>query len=330
MDKNYPIISVVIPCYKAEKYITRAVRSVLEQKDVYVQLIVVEDGKFDNAEAVLAQYMPQIEFISLEKNRGACYARNMGLTRAKADFVMFLDADDYIEGPLLRSLFNALANGDASVAFGEMRLNWENSKKVKIYKPIKDKDSISVIIRWISGMSGPNPSSILWRKSEVIRIGGWNESYSKNQDGEIIVRAMFNGCSVVCGDKGFGVAWQHNNERVSNGIDDRAFESLKMFELYIENEFVKKKLNTKRHIIALNVYRINTARRAYSYHKDEYGKYFEKNWIKSEFNWISFSFIGLKYSDRLKKYFLYNLFFRFAGIKRVNIIISYIKKLANK
>jgi glycosyltransferase involved in cell wall biosynthesis len=331
MDKKYPLISVVIPCYKAEKYVARAVCSVLEQEEINVQIIVVEDGKFDNTETVLAQYIPKIEFVSLEKNRGACYARNVGLARAKADYVMFLDADDFIEGYLLRSLFNALESSGDSVAFGVTVSKFEKSDKIKVYyKPIKDENPMAVVRRWISGKSGPTPCAIMWRKNEVLRIGGWNESYSKSQDGEIIIRAMFNCCTVAYATEGIGVYWQHDNERLSNGADDRSFQCLMMLESYIENEFIKKGLNIRCFISALNAYRIKIARRAYLFHKDEYGKYFERKWIESDMNWISYDFIGLNYGESLKRYFLYNIFFRFVGIKRMNIIILYLKRILQR
>ena len=91
-------ISVIIPAYNAAGTICRAVDSVLNQRGAELQVIVVDDGSKDNLPIVLEKYGDAIKLISIE-NGGVANARNVGLSNADGDFVMFLDADDeYAEG----------------------------------------------------------------------------------------------------------------------------------------------------------------------------------------------------------------------------------------
>lgn len=92
-------ISVVIPAYKAEKTIERALKSVLKQKEVD-EIIVVEDGGQDETLALcqaLAKEYPKIKVLQHEggANLGPSATRNKGIAAAKNDWIAFLDADDY-------------------------------------------------------------------------------------------------------------------------------------------------------------------------------------------------------------------------------------------
>ena len=88
-------LSVIIPMYNASKYIIEAVNSLLRQKDVSIEVIIVDDGSTDNSLEKLQQYGNRL-VISKKENGGAASARNMGLLKAQGEFIMFLDADDYI------------------------------------------------------------------------------------------------------------------------------------------------------------------------------------------------------------------------------------------
>jgi len=85
--------SVVIPVYNGEKFIARAIDSVLAQTMPAFEIIVVNDGSRDGTAEVLAAYGDRIRVISIP-NGGVANARNMGIKAVRGDFVAFLDADD--------------------------------------------------------------------------------------------------------------------------------------------------------------------------------------------------------------------------------------------
>jgi glycosyltransferase involved in cell wall biosynthesis len=86
-------ISVVIPAYNAEKYITRSIESVLAQTRPADEIIVVDDGSSDNTAEVVRSFGDKVILIEQE-NSGASVARNTGIEAAKSEWIAFLDADD--------------------------------------------------------------------------------------------------------------------------------------------------------------------------------------------------------------------------------------------
>ncbi|MCF7954578.1 MAG: glycosyltransferase family 2 protein [Phycisphaerae bacterium] len=86
-------ISIVIPAYNAEKYITRAIESVLAQTRQPNEIIVVDDGSTDNTVEVVRSFGDKVILIKQE-NSGPGIARNTGIKAAKSEWIAFLDADD--------------------------------------------------------------------------------------------------------------------------------------------------------------------------------------------------------------------------------------------
>ena len=89
-------VSVIIPAYRAAATIGRAVRSVLAQTTPAAEILVVDDGSPDDLASALAEFGERVTLIR-KPNGGAASARNLGIERAKGDFIAFLDADDYWE-----------------------------------------------------------------------------------------------------------------------------------------------------------------------------------------------------------------------------------------
>ena len=87
-------ISVVIPLYNKGKYIVRALSSIHQQAHLVDEVIVVDDGSSDNGADIIKSKFPNVILIE-QKNQGVSIARNTGISRAKNEFIAFLDADDY-------------------------------------------------------------------------------------------------------------------------------------------------------------------------------------------------------------------------------------------
>lgn len=94
LTRSTPLISAVIPVYNCERYIGRAVESVLGQTYQNIECIVVDDGSTDGTVAALAPFSERIRLIR-QKNSGASSARNTGIEAANGEFIAFLDSDDY-------------------------------------------------------------------------------------------------------------------------------------------------------------------------------------------------------------------------------------------
>lgn len=88
-------LSVIIPVYNAADYINQAIDSVLNQQGVFVEVIVVNDGSTDHTLSQLTSYGENVSIYTIPHS-GPSEARNFGLRKAKGQYVMFLDADDYL------------------------------------------------------------------------------------------------------------------------------------------------------------------------------------------------------------------------------------------
>lgn len=125
MDKNVPLVSIVMPCFNAEHHLALSVGSVQAQTFRSWELIAVDDGSTDATGELLANFAAEdgrIQKVS-QPNQGVSAARNHGLTLARSAYVAFLDADDTWSVALLEKLVAAMQGcPDAVLAY----CGWQN------------------------------------------------------------------------------------------------------------------------------------------------------------------------------------------------------------
>jgi len=117
-QRAQPWLSVIIPCYNQGRFLAAAIESVLNQRSGAVEVIVVNDGSSDGTAEVAARYAGRIRYL-YQPNAGLSAARNTGLLEARGEFVLVLDADDYLYPDTL-TMHAAVAarNLDADVFHG--------------------------------------------------------------------------------------------------------------------------------------------------------------------------------------------------------------------
>ena len=98
MNEN-PLISIVMPAYNVEKYIGNAIESVIRQSYNNWELVICNDASSDNTESVITTYDDnRIKYIRLSINSGSAFhPREKAFYRSSGDWILNLDADDYIE-----------------------------------------------------------------------------------------------------------------------------------------------------------------------------------------------------------------------------------------
>lgn len=94
MDK--PLVSVIIPCYNSEKYIKKAIQSVIDQDYSNIEIIVVDDCSRDETYSIVKSInSDKLKILRNKVNQGVSYSRNLGISIAKGEWIAFLDSDDY-------------------------------------------------------------------------------------------------------------------------------------------------------------------------------------------------------------------------------------------
>ena len=102
------LVSIIVPVYNSSKYLIRAVDSILSQTYSYFELLLVDDGSFDGSEFICDSYAKKDKRVIVYhlSNNGPSAARNYGLTKAKGEYICFVDSDDYIENDYLDKLMS--------------------------------------------------------------------------------------------------------------------------------------------------------------------------------------------------------------------------------
>lgn len=110
-------ISVIIPVYNTEKYLTTCVNSILQQEKVSLEIILVDDGSTDSSAYICDDFAKKHDNISVIhiNNSGPATAKNTGLRLAKGDYISFTDSDDELEPTMFYEMINAGRKYDSEI-----------------------------------------------------------------------------------------------------------------------------------------------------------------------------------------------------------------------
>ena len=120
------MISVIMPTYNRAYVIDRAILSVLKQTYRDYELIIVDDGSDDNTSTKVQRFEDErIIYIKLENNRGASFARNVGIKKANGEYITFLDSDNEWRPNYLENRYKSIEINNSDFVFGPTILHKE-------------------------------------------------------------------------------------------------------------------------------------------------------------------------------------------------------------
>nr|WP_288248025.1 glycosyltransferase [uncultured Romboutsia sp.] len=113
-----PKVSIIVPIYNSEKYMSKCIESILNQTLSEIEIILVNDGSTDNSRKIIENYAKKDNRIKVihQQNSGPSVARNKGIRIAKGKYIGFVDSDDYIEPNMYEELYNNANNKNIEVA----------------------------------------------------------------------------------------------------------------------------------------------------------------------------------------------------------------------
>lgn len=119
-------VSIIIPCFNAEKTIIRTLKSIESQSMGNYQVVMIDDGSTDNTEKIIKKYIKdKNDYLYIkQKNSGVSAARNRGLEKAKGKYISFLDADDVYHPKFLEILCNEIENNSVDIVCSKYK--WIN------------------------------------------------------------------------------------------------------------------------------------------------------------------------------------------------------------
>ena len=121
-----PQVSIIVPCYNAAPYLPKCLKSILRQTFTDIEVITVNDGSTDDTLAVLERYAAKdqrIRIINAPHNCGLQWARHRGIKTAQGQWIMFVDADDFITEDYVMRMHSGITQTGADAAMSSMNYN---------------------------------------------------------------------------------------------------------------------------------------------------------------------------------------------------------------
>ncbi|MBE6349542.1 MAG: glycosyltransferase [Spirochaetaceae bacterium] len=133
MQEIIPKISIIVPVYKVEKYLSKCIDSILAQTFKDFELILINDGSPDNSPKICNDYAQKDSRIKVihQKNAGVSAARNAGLDIAKGEYIGFVDSDDWIEPSTYEIAYNTAIEREADIVQWDFIFDYTSGKKIE-------------------------------------------------------------------------------------------------------------------------------------------------------------------------------------------------------
>ncbi len=193
-----PVISVIIPVFNRAGLLQETLESVRRQSYPNWECIIVDDGSTDASAEVAGRYVQSdTRFSFLSRNtlkKGASVCRNIGLSSARGEFLLFLDSDDLLASDCLEKRLGSVAGKpDCDFwVFNLARFHEHPGDSSLLFNLRTEEDALSRFFR----MDVPwGVSSTLWKREYLLKLGGFEASLPSWQDWELHVRALLKGAS---------------------------------------------------------------------------------------------------------------------------------------
>lgn len=173
MDNTEIKVSVIMPVYNAGEYLHRAIGDVLSQSLAEIELICIDDGSTDGSLKIIKEVKRRDDRVKIitESNSGPSVARNKGIEVATGEYIIFLDADDFYESDLLKTLYDTAKEHSLDIAVA--RYDIYNEEKNKFLAPTEEPES-HIFSSGVVTSKNEHPDKILQSTTGYV----WNKLFS--------------------------------------------------------------------------------------------------------------------------------------------------------
>jgi len=192
LNNQNPDVSVILPSYNRQNYISRAIESVLNQTYKNFELIVVDDASEDDTPNIVSKFNDiRIKYIRFSEQRGAAFARNEGIKIAKGKFIAFQDSDDEWLPDKLQMQIEILnsASDKVGVAYSMMLGMDNNNQEIRVTPPRFTPEDKIIYKQALAGkLMGLGLVCSLIRKSCFDKAGMFDERFKRFIDLDLFIR----------------------------------------------------------------------------------------------------------------------------------------------
>ena len=242
------LVSVIIPTYKRSETLCSSIESVLNQDYKHIEIIVVDDnGRGTHfqveTESKLRQYIDNgnIKYIVHDVNKNGSAARNTGFHASSGVFINFLDDDDKLLPSKISSQVNSLTNTESKVGASYCNsriIHRQNITHRLLVHDSQCQDEGNLCKKYIMGQVEFNTSMILFKREAIEKLNGFNESYYRHQDYELMVR-FFRYFTIVCSGPESLALYDQTTIRLNTPNSQRDYEIKKKFLSEFKSDFEK-------------------------------------------------------------------------------------------
>lgn len=227
------LISVIIPAYQVEPYISRCLDSVLSQTYQNLEILVIDDGSKDASGKIADEYAAKDSRVKVihKINAGLPQARKTGVENATGELIGFVDADDWIEPDMYECLYNSLVQNNTDISSIGFMMDWNTHSK-----------DISFSLKNGVVLSPEQAISAIHKRTEVMTYA-WNKLYRKE---------MFNNIDFPTGNI-IGEDYNIVMQAISNAKTISVCAGCKYHYIQADTTMSKGGFNNER-IISYNMY----------------------------------------------------------------------------
>lgn len=237
-------ISIIVPIYNAEKYISKCVDSIINQTKKELEIILINDGSTDKTEEIIKSYQDKRIKYFKNKNQGIGKTRNFGIEKAKGKYIMFLDSDDFLEKNACELLYNKAESNNLDLVMCDFYKLYDNGNLEEVRQPsFKNsslKDNPKILSEYLS------PWAKIYKRDIIIKNNLRFVENLKYEDAPFVTVALDKAKKIGKVDECLNYYVIHGNSETTVR-DKRVFDILKIIDLirkYFKNKtYIKEELD---------------------------------------------------------------------------------------
>lgn len=219
--ENGPLVSIIVPIYNMEKYLSRCLDSIIKQTYKNIEIILVNDASTDSSYEIIDRYIEmddRIKYVEHVNNRGLFQARLTGVEKAIGKYIAFVDSDDYISIDWIRSLLRKAERSCSDITIGDWCYDFNNE-----YKAFNNLDPFRIYNQLI--LTGDDVLNAFMKQEGTCYSWTliWNKLYTKDLwdkcYAELLEFSNYHGHMVMWEDIAFSSVLWANATSVTNTHD---------------------------------------------------------------------------------------------------------------
>jgi glycosyltransferase involved in cell wall biosynthesis len=313
------LVSVIIPCFNAEKWLQETIDSCLQQIYPHLEIIVIDDGSTDNSLEIIKTYGDKIIWKSLP-HQGGNHVRNYGFKISKGEYIQYLDADDYILPEKIARQVSFLEATGADVVYGDWRYKHHYPDGTSFLDRIEIAETQADILESLLANWWTAVASLLYRRSAIENSSGWDENLSAAQDRDFFLSVVMSGAKVVYQPGCYSVYRRYGNVTVSTYSKSRWIECQSSVLQKAQNRLAQSNKLTIKYRYALALSYFELARESLKVDYGMYLQFLEKTLILSP---------DFKHNSKQTAYNFIQNILGFRCTERIFFMMLFIKKIIN-